>query len=125
MVSLIFLSSEHSNTILGQLNMISEYWTLLRDASDLIATMKMAILRSAFSDNDACHSVTLKCNLIKCLTSKGILHWLLHDHDESRRLAVECVYEVISITEGFRDDEYPLADACVGVSGRVDTRSLY
>jgi len=105
--------------------MFSEYWTRVKEASELMATMKAAVFRFTFLDSDACHCVTLKSTFIKCLTSKAILHWLLHDHDESRRLAVECVCEVIAITEGFSDDDYPLMDVSIGVSVRVNVRALY
>lgn len=103
----------------GDRDMISEYWKLMKDASDLTATMKVAALRATFSANDTYYRVSLKCTLIKSLTAQAMLHWLQHDHHDSRRLAAESVCEIISITEMLTDDEYPLMDVVVSVCGSV------
>lgn len=95
---------------------MARYWALLRDVSELAANMKLAYIRAAYSADELCHFSTLKSTLIKSLTAKAMVHWLLDNLDQSRRFAAESVCEIAAVTESLADEEYHLLDVVVSVS---------
>ncbi|CCL99121.1 uncharacterized protein FIBRA_01135 [Fibroporia radiculosa] len=105
---------QYSSMPNAQTQWYDDYWELLEEISEHLATLNPAMLKTSFFRQRE-YALTLKMCMIISLTASAELHRLLaNHHTESRHRCVDIVFEIVGITKGLTDEDYIFLDPILG-----------
>ncbi|PCH38214.1 hypothetical protein WOLCODRAFT_136105 [Wolfiporia cocos MD-104 SS10] len=107
-------TAQYALTPNAQTQWYDDYWDLLEEVSDHIATLSPSMMKMSFY-NQRGHALALKVCMIVSLTASAELHRLLAGHlPESRLKCIDTVFEIVSVTRGLKDEDYIFLDPILG-----------